>query len=57
MLGTFATATVIVIEVGLIGYSMHKQGVFKDLASKFTKQVSSNIDTVIQPTLKRITHV
>lgn len=56
MLSTCLTATVIVIEVGIVGYNLHKQGVFKNLKKKFTKQVSNTVDNVTQPILKRISH-
>ena len=54
MLGTCLTATIIVVEVGLVGYNLHKQGVFKDLKNKFTKQVNDTVETVIQPQLKEL---
>lgn len=55
MLGTVATASIIVIEIGLVGYNLHKQGVFIELKKKLTKQVSSTVETVIQPKLKGLT--
>ncbi len=51
MLGTCITAGIITIEVGLVAYNLHKQGVFKELRNKFTKQVR---DTVTQPDLKEL---
>lgn len=50
MLGTALTATVITIEVGLVAYNLHRQGVFKDLANKFKKP----IDIIKQPRLKEL---
>ena len=34
MIGTIITATVIVVEVGLVAYNLNKQGVFSSLKSK-----------------------
>ena len=53
MLGACITAGIITIEVGLVAYNLHKQGVFTELRNKFTKQVR---DKVEQPILKRIGH-
>ena len=38
MVGTIITATVITIEVGLVAYNLHKQGVFKAIKDKYTKK-------------------
>ena len=50
MLGTCLTATLVVVEVGLVGYNLHQQGVFKDLAKRFKKQIKR--DFIPQDTLK-----
>lgn len=52
MLGTCITAGLVTIEVGLVAYNLHKQGVFKDLASKFKKQVNRSYQ--VQPRLKEL---
>ena len=57
MLGTVCTVAIVTIEVAMVTYQLNKQGVFKDLANKFKTQVSSTVDNVKQPILKRISHV
>ena len=52
MLGTLATCTLVTVEIGLVAYSMHRQGVFKKMYNKFTERV---VDTVTQPNLKELT--
>ena len=54
MLGACITAGIITIEVGLVAYNLHKQGVFTELKNKFTKQVRDTAENVSQPILKRI---
>ena len=51
MLGTVATVAVVTIEIGLVGYNLHKQGAFKAIYNKFAKQAR---DVVKQPKLKEI---
>ena len=52
MLGTVATVTIVVIEVGLVAYNMNKQGVFDNIKDKFKSQVSSTRDFIKQEDLK-----
>ena len=56
MLGACITAGIITIEVGIVAYNLHKQGVFTELRNKFTKQVRDTAENVSQPILKRIGH-
>jgi len=52
MLGSIATCTMVAVEVGTITYSLHKQGVFKDIRNSFKKRTVT--EDVIQPVLKQI---
>ena len=54
MLGTALTAGIIAIEVGLVAYNLHKQGVFTEMKNKWTKKVTSTAKTVVQPQLKEL---
>ena len=54
MLGTCITAGIITIEIGIVAYNLHKQGVFTELKNKFTKQVRDTAEHVSQPILKEL---
>ena len=54
MLGTCITAGVVAIEVGLVAYNLHKQGVFTEMKHKFDVKFKRVADRITQPKLKEL---
>ena len=54
MLGTCITAGVVALEIGIVAYNLHKQGVFTEMKDKLNKRFKRVADTVTQPKLKEL---